>query len=130
MEELIKRIMATAGIDEGIATNAVGIILGFLNKEGPEDKMQLIFDALPGTAELVAAREQESSGGGLLGGLGGMMGGGMGAMAALNELNSAGLDMDGVQSVVKELISYAKEKAGDDVVDEVISQIPGLSQII
>lgn len=130
MEELIKRIMATAGIDEGVATNAVGIILGFLNKEGPADKMQLIFDALPGTAELVAAREQESSGGGLLGGLGSMMGGGMGAMAALNELNNAGLDMDGVQSVVKELVSYAKEKAGDDVVDEVISQIPGLSQII
>ncbi|MBO6509129.1 MAG: DUF2780 domain-containing protein [Roseibium sp.] len=130
MEELIKRIMAAAGIDEDVATNAVGIILGFLNKEGPEDKMQLIFDALPGTAELVAAREEGGSGGGLLGGLGSMMGGQMGAMAALNELNSAGLDMEGVQSVVKELVSYAKEKAGDEVVDEVISQIPGLSQII
>ncbi len=40
------------------------------------------------------------------------MGGGMGAMAALNELTNAGLDMDGVQSVVKELVSYAKEKQG------------------
>ncbi|MEP3665207.1 MAG: DUF2267 domain-containing protein, partial [Roseibium sp.] len=66
----------------------------------------------------------------LLGGLGSMMGGGMGAMAALNELTNAGLDMDGVQSVVKELVSYAKEKAGEDVVDEVISKIPGLSQIV
>ncbi len=130
MEELIARVMASAGIDESIATNAVGIILGFLQKEGPEDKMQLIFDALPGAADLVAAREQEGSGGGLLGGLGGMMGGGMGAMAALNELTSAGLDMDGVQSVAKELISFAKEKAGDDVVDDVISNIPGLSQIV
>ena len=61
---------------------------------------------------------------------GNMMGGGMGAMAALNELTNAGLDMDGVQSVVKELVSYAKEKAGDDVVNEVVSQIPGLSQIV
>ncbi|QFT31521.1 DUF2780 domain-containing protein [Roseibium porphyridii] len=130
MEELINRIMAAAGIDEGLATNAVGIILGFLNKEGPEDKMQLIFDALPGAQALVEAREENGGGGGLLGGLGSMMGGGMGAMAALNELNSAGLDMDGVQSVAKELISYAKEKAGDDVVDDVVSQIPGLSQIL
>jgi len=130
MEELIKRIMAAAGIDEEVAKNAIGIILGFLNKEGPEDKMQQIFDALPGAAELVAAREETRGGGGLLGGLGSMMGGGMGAMAALNELTNAGLDMDGVQSVVKELVSYAKEKAGDDVVDEVISQIPGLSQIV
>ncbi|POF31751.1 DUF2780 domain-containing protein [Roseibium marinum] len=130
MEELVNRIMTAAGIDEDVAKNAIGIILGFLNKEGPDDKMQLIFDALPGATELVAARAQQSSGGGLLGGLGSMMGGGMGAMAALNELTNAGLDMNGVQSVVKELISYAKEKAGEDVVDEVVSQIPGLSQIV
>jgi hypothetical protein len=92
--------------------------------------MQLIFDALPGPAELVAARQEAGTGGGLLGGLGNMMGGKMGAMAALSELNSAGLDMGGIQSVVKELVSYAKETAGDDVVDEVISQIPGLSQVV
>lgn len=130
MDELINRIIAAAGIDEDLARNAVGIILGFLDKEGPEDKMQMIFDALPGAAELVAARAEAGSGGGLLGGLGSMMGGGMGAMAALSELNSAGLDMGGVQSVAKELISYAKEKAGDDVVDEVVSKIPGLSQVL
>ena len=130
MEELINRIMAAAGIDKDLATNAVGIILDFLNKEGPEDKMKLIFDALPGAADLVAAREGAGSGGGLLGGLGSMMGGSMGAMGALSELNSAGLDMGGVQSVVKELVSYAKEKAGDDVVEEVISQIPGLNQVV
>ena len=127
MEELINRIVAAAGIDEELASKAVGIILGFLDKEASEDKMQMIFDALPGAQELVAAR---SSGGGLLGGLGNMMGGTMGAMAAVNELNSAGLDMGGIQSVAKELISYAKEKAGDDVVNEVISQIPGLNQIV
>ncbi|MCV0428843.1 MAG: DUF2267 domain-containing protein, partial [Roseibium sp.] len=84
MEELISRIMAAAGTDEGVAKEAIAIILGFLNKEGPEDKMQQIFDALPGAADLVAEREQEKSGGGLLGGLGNMMGGTMGAMATLN----------------------------------------------
>jgi len=130
MDELINRIMTSAGIDEDLAKNAVGIILGFLNKEAPEDKMREIFDALPGTEDLVAAHDAAGSGGGLLGRMGNMMGGGMGAMAALNELTSAGLDMNGVQSVAKELVSYAKEKAGDDVVDEVISQIPGLSQLI
>lgn len=130
MEELINRIMSAAGIDEELATNAIGIILSFLKREGPADKMQEIFDALPGAADLVAARAEAGSGGGLLGGLGNMMGGRMGAMAALSELNSAGLDMGGVQTVVKELVSYAKEKAGDDVVDDVISQIPGLSQVV
>ncbi|MHA7772097.1 DUF2267 domain-containing protein [Roseibium sp. M-1] len=130
MEELISRVMAAAHVDQEVATNAVGIILGFLNKQGPEDKMQLIFDALPGTKELVDAREEAGSGRGLFGGLANMMGGTMGAMAVLNELSNAGLDMKGVQSVAKELVTYAKEKAGDDVVNEVVSQIPGLSQIV
>jgi hypothetical protein len=35
MEELIGRITAVAGIDAGLAQKAVGIILGFLKKEGP-----------------------------------------------------------------------------------------------
>ncbi len=129
MEELITRIMTATGIGDDVARSAVGIILKFLQKEGPEDQIQKIFDALPGAEELVAAKAEEG-GGGLLGGLGGMMSGGMGAMAVLNELTSAGLDMSQVQTVAKELVGYAKEKAGDEVVDEVVSQIPGLSQVI
>ncbi|WP_346898586.1 DUF2780 domain-containing protein [uncultured Roseibium sp.] len=129
MEELINRIVAASGVSEEQAREAIAIILKFLKKDGPEEQMQQIFDALPGARELVAEREGKG-GGGLLGGLGSMMGGGMGAMAALNELTSAGLDMGEVQSVTKELVAFAKEKAGDDVVDEVISQIPGLSQVI
>ncbi|WP_417669363.1 DUF2267 domain-containing protein [Roseibium sp.] len=129
MEELINRITAATGISDDVAREAIGIILNFLNKDGPADKMQLIFEALPGSAELVAAREAEGKKGGLLGGLGGMIPG-MGAMGALNELTSAGLEMGQVQSVVRQLVGYAKEKAGDDAVDEVISSIPGLSQIV
>jgi hypothetical protein len=129
MEELITRIMSATGISDDMARSAVAIILNFLNKEGPADKMQQIFDALPGAAELVAGHEAGKKAGGLLGGLGGMIPG-MGAMGALNELTSAGLGMDEVQSVVRQLVEYAKEKAGDDTVDEVISNIPGLSQIV
>lgn len=128
MEELIKRIIAASGVTEEQATEAVAIILDFLNKDGPQDQMQKVLAALPGASELIASRAEKS--GGLLSGLGGMMGGGMGAMAALNELTSAGLGMGEVQSVARELVSYAKEKAGDDVVDEVITQIPGLSQVL
>ncbi|GAA0772891.1 DUF2267 domain-containing protein [Roseibium denhamense] len=130
MEELTNRISAKADIAADTAEQAIAIILEFLKKEGGEEKMQQIFDALPGAQALVEAREQAKSGGGLLGGLGNMMGGMMGAMATLNELKGVGLDMGEIQSVVKELISYAKEKAGDEVVDDVVSQIPGLSQII
>ncbi|WP_289033119.1 DUF2780 domain-containing protein [uncultured Roseibium sp.] len=129
MEELITRIVSATGISEDVARNAVAIILKFLNKDGPAEQMQQIFDALPGAAELVTEREADSKGGGLLGGLGGMVPG-MSAMGALNELTSEGLGMSEVQSVVRQLVGYAKEKAGDDAVDEVISKIPGLSQIV
>ncbi|MTI42598.1 hypothetical protein JM93_00899 [Roseibium hamelinense] len=134
MDELISRVATAAGIDADKAREAIAIILKFLNSAGDEQHMQQIFDALPGSSELVAAKEAEGKSGGLLGGLAGMMGGsmgnGMGAMAALNELTSAGLDMNEVQTVAKELVAAAKEKAGDETVDAVVGKIPGLSQIL
>lgn len=129
MEELISRIAGAAGIDEDLASKAVGIILNFLNKEGPDDKMQDILGALPGASELIE-QAGSSGGGGLLGGLMSSMGGMGGAMAALNELQSSGLDMDQIKGVAGELVGFAKEKAGDEVVDDVISSIPGLNQIL
>ncbi|MEJ8473878.1 DUF2780 domain-containing protein [Roseibium algae] len=129
MDELINRIATAAGIEQDVAREAIAIILKFLKKDGPDEQMQKVLSALPGAEELIAEKEAASGGGGLLGGLSGMMPG-MGAMGALNELTSAGLGMDEVQTVVRQLVSFAKEKAGDDVVDEVISQIPGLSQIV
>ncbi len=129
MDEIIERIASAAGISPDIARTAVQIILKFLNKEAPDDKMSMLFDALPGASDLVSEGES-SGGGGLLGGLMGSMGGMGGAMAALNELNSAGLDMGQVQSVASELIGAAKESVGEEVVDEIVSSVPGLNQII
>lgn len=129
MDEIIERIASAAGISPDIARTAVQIILKFLNKEAPDDKMSMLFDALPGASDLVS-EGGSSGGGGLLGGLMGSMGGMGGAMAALNELNSAGLDMGQVQSVASELIGAAKESVGEEVVDEIVSSVPGLNQII
>lgn len=131
MEEIIRRIAAAAGINEDLAREAVGIILNFLNRDGPQDKVSQLLDALPGARDLVAGTDAP---GGLLGGLasklGGSLGGGMGAMAALNELTSAGLDMGQVQTVTRELVGIAREKAGADVVDQVVDAIPGLGQVL
>ncbi len=58
----------------------------------------------------------------------GGMGGMMGAMAAFNALQSAGLGMGEIQGVTRQLVAYAKQHAGDELVDEVVGAIPGLSQ--
>ena len=118
MNELIGRLVAEHGIDRDVAEKAVGIILAFLIKEGPADKVKPLIDGMPGAQEAA-----EASGGG--GGFG--MGGIMGAGAALMGL---GLSMPQVQAVTKTVMTYARETAGEDAVGEIVGAIPGLSQFI
>jgi hypothetical protein len=48
----------------------------------------------------------------------------------MGPLTSAGVGMGDVQGVTQEVIGYAKEKAGPEAVNEVLSKIPGLGQFI
>jgi hypothetical protein len=119
MDELIGRLVASVGVDRAAAEKAVGIILDFLRKEGPADKVQAIIDRLPGAQALMQA--QQDAGGGF--GMGGIMGAGTKMMAA-------GLSMSQVQGVTRETIAYTREKAGEDAIGEIVGAIPGLSQFI
>jgi hypothetical protein len=119
MDELVSRLVAEVGIDRDVAEKAVGIILAFLLKEGPADKMQALLASMPGAE--AAARAGESAGGGF--GMGGIMGVG-------TQLMSVGLSMGEVQSVARTLLAYAREKAGEDTVGEIVAAIPGLSQFV
>ena len=119
MDELTERISANVGIAEEQAEKAVSIILNFLNEAAPQDQMTKLLDALP------EAREKITSEGG---GGGGMFAGMMGVMGAMSALSEAGLSMDQIQGVTRETVVYAKEKAGEDTVNDLIAAIPGLSQ--
>lgn len=46
------------------------------------------------------------------------------------QLMGMGLGMGEITGISKETISFAKEKAGDGPVDDVIAAIPGLSQFV
>jgi hypothetical protein len=121
MDDLIARLVASVGVDKATATTAVGIILQFLAKEGPADKVKQLIDKLPGAAEAMAGAPQDS-------GLGGMFGGGI--MAAGTRMMAAGLSMGQVQSLTKETINYARETIGEDAVGEIVGAIPGLGQFV
>jgi hypothetical protein len=122
MDELIGRLVADVGIDRTTAEKAVGIILDFLAKEGPADKVQPLLAKLPGAEALM--QKAASEGGDLMGGMmGGVMGAGMRMM-------SAGLSMGQVQSVTRAVIAYTREKAGEDAVGEIVAAIPGLAQFV
>ncbi len=129
MDELIERIVASANIPEDMAKEAVAIILDFLKKSGPQEKVDEVLGAIPEAETFLAENAPASGPKGLLGGLAGMMGGMGGAMAALNQLTNAGLGMGEIKIVGKALLSYAKEKAGADAVNDLVANIPGLNQL-
>ncbi|MEM1284794.1 MAG: DUF2267 domain-containing protein [Pseudomonadota bacterium] len=149
MDELIGRITDAVGIDAQTAQTAIGVILSFLNKEGPSDAVSQLLGAIPGAEDLIAGLGDGATdaGGGIAGALGGLMGGsggGLGGLAgavgglmggqsgglmsAASELMGAGLDMGQIQGVTQEVVGFAREKAGDEVVSQIVAQIPGMDQ--
>src|SRR5215470_580224 len=121
MDELIGRLVANVGIDQVTAQKAVGIILQFLLKEGPAEKVQGLLANLPGADALIQSAPPDEGGGGMFGG---------GVLAAGTRMMATGLSMGQVQAVTRETIAYAREKAGEDAVGEIVGAIPGLGQFV
>ncbi|HEV7879333.1 DUF2267 domain-containing protein [Bradyrhizobium sp.] len=119
MDELVKQLAAKAGIDKAVAEKTVGMILGFLRKEGPSDKVQALIDRIPGAESAVEA----SNRGGRLSDL---MGGGL--MGLGSRLTGLGLGMGEIQDVARELFKFGRDRIGADQMGEIISGTPGLSQ--
>ena len=126
MEELIGRITANVSVDESTARSAVRVILSFLRQEGDSEKVATLLERIPGAAEYVEAADGDS--GDALGGLGGLMGGG--AMAVLGKLQALGLGMGQIQGVTQETVNFARECAGEEVVNDIVGSIPGLGQFV
>lgn|SRR5690349_2533237 len=130
MNDLVNRVAESVGIDPATAEKAIGMMLGFLQREAAEGPVAQMIEAIPGASDLVARYNGEGAGGGgLLGGLMNAMGGG-GVMALGQQLMSEGLGMGEITGLAKETIAVAREYAGDDVVDEVVGSVPGLSQFV
>jgi hypothetical protein len=114
MDQLIADIAAKTGVDQSAARQAVAIILGFLSREGPPDKIDALIDGLPGARELAAEAPA----------------GGSGIMGVFNDLSGAGLGLGDIQKATREFATFAKTKVGDAAVNDVVRAIPGLSQFV
>ena len=77
MDAFIKRVVADFGVDQPTVEKALGIILDFLAKEGPADKVQPLLAKLPGGQALMQKAASDGDAG-----MGGVMGAGMRMMAA------------------------------------------------
>ncbi len=129
MNELVTRIAEKIGIEPETAEKAVGMMLGFLQREAADGPVAKMIEAIPGAMDLVAKYNGEGEGKGLLGGLMSAIGGG-GIMGLGQQLMSQGLGMGEISTLAKETMAVAREYAGADVVDEVVASVPGLSQFV
>jgi len=123
MEELVARMMARAEIDQEKASTALIIILKFLRDECAPDVFEKVLEVVPGAREAMPEPEAKGVLGSMLGGL---LGGTGGMISTVSALTGAGLNMSQIQDVTKEVMKYAREKGGSDLVDEVVGAIPQL----
>lgn len=115
MDELIGRLVTDA---RAAAETAVGIILDFLVKEGPADKMRLLL-VKPPRAEPVTRKTASES----CGVIGGVMDAGMRMMGA-------GLSRGQVQGMIRQFIAYTREKVGEDEIGDIVGASRGLAQLV
>jgi hypothetical protein len=116
MDDFIGRLVANTGVDRTAAEKAVGIFVRPLLEEGRTEKVRALIRDMPGADAAMLAADPSSS---MFGALGGLMGVG-------GQLMAARLSMGQIQAVVRETMSFAREKAGEDAVGEIVGGIPGL----
>ena len=119
MDELVGRLAAEAGIDSIVAERAIGIVLGFLRREGPSSQVEALIGQIPGAEAAIAASDSSA-------GLVRLMGGGL--MAVGTRLMALGLSMNEVQKLARELFRFGRDKLGADQMGEIVAGTPGLSQ--
>ena len=135
METLIARVAATAGAKPDVARKAVALVLDFIAREAPDDAVAALLAKAPELKAIIASSATTGGEGmgpmvrGLMGtGAGAMGGGGLLALGA--DLMALGFDMSQIQAIGKEVLEYAREQAGDDVIGEIAEAIPGLAQYL
>ena len=124
MNDIIRQISEATGIQPNVAEKALGMMLGFLEKEGEDGKVHQMLAASPGAKDLVSQYGGDGAGGFLAGLAGG------GIMGLGQQLMGLGLGMGEITALAKQTIALAKQYAGEQVVDEVVALIPGLGQFV
>jgi len=120
VDQLIDRVAAAADIDNAKASQAIAIIMSFLQEEGDSAKVAELARRL-GVENLMAAGGTVPAGG--------MFGGG-GLMGVAGKLQGIGLGMGQIQTVTRELAGFARERGAGDLIEDVARGIPGLSQFL
>lgn len=125
MDQLIARLQEKVGISEAAAKRAVEVVIEFLSREAPADTMAELSEKIPGVAGIIACLPDEATLPASTRHFGGMAR----LMQVADHMMAAGMTMPQIQEATREVVAYAREQAGDEVVDRIVVSIPGLRQI-
>jgi len=133
MDELIKQLTTQLGINPASANQAVGMVLALLKSEGGTDLFEKLSASIPGAeaSANAAPAPNEISEGGLLGSVMGMLGGAGGkGLSLVAALKALGIDQQQLAPFATIVINFIKQKAGSDVVDQLLAKLPILKSLI
>ena len=144
MDALITRIVTQVGVPEPLARQAVGMILGYVQRTGDDGAVARMISQMPGAADMVAkfggaeiadeGGEKKSGGllGSVMGAVSSLTGGDEhgGAMAIGQKLMSEGLEMGQIKQIGEQIFAYAEETVDPATVEEVKKSIPGLGALL
>ena len=139
MDELIQQLTNKLGIDPSVAKSATGKAMAMVKELAGDDLFKKISGAIPGANAAAEDSAEDTSsdagGGGMFGklaslassALGEKAGSGLGLAASLA---NSGIDKDKIAGFMEMIISFIKEKAGKEVVDQLLAKIPMLKTLI
>lgn len=126
MDDLISRLVARHKISEDTARILVVIVLQYLVKEAPAEKLAPIIAAHPWIPEVLAKAGPEQATTPAAQHFGGMAR----LMEVADRMMAHGLTMSEVQSTIRDTVDYARAHAGNENVDALVRSIPGLRQVV
>ncbi|OYX88115.1 MAG: hypothetical protein B7Y84_09560 [Azorhizobium sp. 32-67-21] len=125
MRDLIARLQTKLGISEDAARRAIEVVVGFISHEAPAGALDELDAAIPGLKVLAETLPDDATipaGSRHFGGMARLM------MLA-DRMMAAGMTMPQVQDATREIIAYARERAGAPLVERIVAAIPGLRQV-
>ncbi len=119
MDELVRAICAETKLPPEKVEAALGVVFNLIKTQGNPNRVPELFQKLPGAEALISQHAGQLTG--ML--AGGLMGG---PLAAISKLQSLGLSTEHMKQVGTAALAHARAKAGDDLVRQCASNIPGI----
>ena len=131
MDEFISLVTQQLGIGEQESRSAVGGILKIVKEQLDDSAFGDLMQQLPGAEAMIGeSGDAAGSGGGLMGSLtsmaGSLLGGEGGAGAIAKALGDAGIGLDKAGGFVAALVSFLKDKLGEEAFTALAAQLPDL----